>query len=96
MSLDETPTASIAELARVNQPRVLLATISTIADESVQRQIRRLPIRTICLDEVQVVSLSMSIITKSSKVANSDSKAGVASCPFGTYISYPRWRSKSL
>ena len=62
MSLDETPTASIAELARVNQPRVLLATISTIADESVQRQIRRIPIRTICLDEVQVVSLSMRVL----------------------------------
>ena len=62
MSLDETPTASIAELARVYQPRVLLATISTIADESVQRQIRRLPIRTICLDEVQVVSLSMRVL----------------------------------
>ena len=62
MSLDETPTASIAELARVIQPRVLLATISTIADESVQRQIRRLPIRTICLDEVQVVSLSMRVL----------------------------------
>ena len=37
------------------KPRVILCTISTVADAAIQKQIRRLPIRTICLDEVQVM-----------------------------------------
>ena len=39
------------------KPRVILSTISRVADEAVQKQLRRLPIRTICLDEVQVNTL---------------------------------------
>ena len=54
LSLDDTPAGSIGEVARGSEPRVVLATISTVADELVQKQLRRLPIRTICLDEVQV------------------------------------------
>ena len=54
LSLDDTPAGSIGEVARDSKPRAVLATISTVADEAVQKQLRRLPIRTICLDEVQV------------------------------------------
>ena len=38
------------------KPRVILCTISTVADAGVQKHIRRLPVRTICLDEVQVLN----------------------------------------
>ena len=36
------------------KPRVILSTISRVSEEAVQKHLRRLPIRTICLDEVQV------------------------------------------
>ena len=36
------------------KPRVLLSTISRMGEESVQAAIRRLPVRHICIDEVQV------------------------------------------
>ena len=36
------------------KPRVLLSTISRVADKSVQTAIRRLPVVRICLDEAQV------------------------------------------
>ena len=56
ISLDETDTTNISSLVKdmVPQPRVILSTITRVAEEAVQQQLRRLPIRKICLDEVQV------------------------------------------
>ena len=56
VSLDETDTTNIYSLVKdmVPQPRVILSTVSRVTEEAVQQQLRRLPIRKICLDEVQV------------------------------------------
>ena len=81
ISLDETQVGNIAEVVAGMEikPRVVLATISKINDEAVQRQIRRLPICTICLDEVQVLCMQPFLTVQQyifSKVINSDSKIG--------------------
>ena len=57
LSLDEIDQASIsAVIEEMNpKPRVILSTISRVSEEAVQRQLRRLPVKTICLDEVQVI-----------------------------------------
>ena len=57
LSLDEIDQASIsAVIEEMNpKPRVILSTISRVSEEGVQRQLRRLPVKTICLDEVQVI-----------------------------------------
>ena len=56
LSLDGVDPKEIGQLVKDMEPkpRVILCTISTIADEAVQKQIGRLPIKTVCLDEVQV------------------------------------------
>ena len=54
--LDEVETGVISSVVEGMEPkpRVILSTISRVAEESVQKQLRRLPISRICLDEVQV------------------------------------------
>ena len=37
-------------------PRVLLTSISVVAEKEIQQQIRRLPIKVICIDECQVAN----------------------------------------
>ena len=56
LSLDGVEPGEIPQLVESMdpKPRVLLCTISTVSSEKVQEQIRRLPVKTICLDEVQV------------------------------------------
>ena len=56
LSMDGVEAQSIPQLVENMEPkpRVILCTISTISDPAIQKHIRRLPIRTICLDEVQV------------------------------------------
>ena len=56
LSLDEIdPTSISAVIEEMDpKPRVILSTISRISEEAVQRQLRRLPVSCICLDEVQV------------------------------------------
>lgn len=56
LSMDGVEAQSIPQLVENMEPkpRVILCTISTISDPVIQKHIRRLPIRTICLDEVQV------------------------------------------
>ena len=56
VSLDEMETEDIMSVIgdMEPKPRVILSTISRISQEDVQKQLRRLPVRTICLDEVQV------------------------------------------
>ena len=41
------------------KPRVLLSTISRVADKAVQTAIRRLPVVRLCVDEVQVMCIVM-------------------------------------
>ena len=64
VSLDGMDTETIFSTitAMETPPRVILATVSRVSQEAVQKQIRRLPIRTICLDEVQV-EIYMEIVT---------------------------------
>ena len=64
VSLDALDTETIFSTitAMETPPRVILSTVSRVSQEVVQRQIRRLPIRTICLDEVQV-EIYMEIVT---------------------------------
>ena len=56
VSLDEMDTEDISSVigGMDPKPQVILTTISRVSEEAVQKQLRRLPIRTICLDEVQV------------------------------------------
>ena len=56
LSLDGVEAQSIPQLVETMEPkpRVILCTISSISDPDIQKQIRRIPIRTICLDEAQV------------------------------------------
>ena len=56
VSLDEIDTEDISSVigGMDPKPQVILTTISRVSEEAVQKQLRRLPIRTICLDEVQV------------------------------------------
>ena len=70
------------------KPRVILCTISTVSTVKVQEQIRRLPVKTICLDEVQVIMDRLQLVCLmgdrtelntlyiTSKVVNSDEKIG--------------------
>ena len=64
VSLDGMDTETIFSTitAMETPPRVILSTVSRVSQEAVQKQIRRLPIRTICLDEVQV-EIYMEIVT---------------------------------
>ena len=57
LSLDEVDPKDITEVVEAMEPkpRVILCTISTVSTVPVQAQIRRLPVKTICLDEVQVL-----------------------------------------
>ena len=56
LSLDGMEADAIPGVVEAMEPRpkVLLATISVLASEAVQRAIRKLPIRRICIDEAQV------------------------------------------
>ena len=56
VSLDEIQTKDIQSVIgdMDPKPRVVLTTISRVSDVSVQKQLRRIPIKTICIDEVQV------------------------------------------
>ena len=56
LSLDELDPEEISVKIELMEPkpRVLLSTISRVADKAVQAAIRRLPVVRICLDEVQV------------------------------------------
>ena len=56
VSLDgmESETICSTIMAMEPPPRVILSTVSRVSQEVVQKQLRRLPICTICLDEVQV------------------------------------------
>ena len=80
LSLDGVDPKDIGQLVKDMEPkpRVILCTISTIADEAVQRQIGRLPIKTVCLDEVQVCTSSSIRVNSGlhSKVINSDDRIG--------------------
>ena len=58
LSLDDAdPEALFATAQAMDpKPRVILSTITRVSNENVQRQLRRFPIRTISLDEAQVVA----------------------------------------
>ena len=88
LSLDGVDPKDIAQLVEGMdpKPRVILCTISTVSSVTVQAQIRRLPVKTICLDEVQVFTDRLLLVIMgnrtdgtlyiSSKVVNSDEKIG--------------------
>ena len=61
LSLDETSPESIADRVEgmVEKPRVITTTISKVCVEEVQRSLRKLPVVTICIDEAQVIKLSL-------------------------------------
>ena len=43
------------------KPRVILSTITRVSEEAVQRQLRKLPVKTIFIDEVQVILVLVSL-----------------------------------
>lgn len=61
LSLDETSPESITDRVEsmVEKPRVITTTISKVCVEEVQRSLRKLPVVTICIDEAQVIKLSL-------------------------------------
>ena len=63
ISLDGVDAESIPQLVESMEPkpRVILSTISKISEPTIQKQIRRMPIKTICLDEVQVLQEMVTI-----------------------------------
>ena len=56
LSLDEVDPGNIGAVIEGMdpKPRVILSTITRVSEEAVQKQLRRLPVKTICLDESQV------------------------------------------
>ena len=56
VSLDEIETEDMMSVISGMEPKpqVIMSTISRVSQEAVQKQLRRLPVRTVCLDEVQV------------------------------------------
>ena len=65
LSLDDVDPENIMAVIEEmdHKPRVILSTITKVSEEAVQRQLRKLPIKTICIDEVQVILYRVSFFS---------------------------------
>ena len=79
LSLDEVDPETIFAVieAMDRKPRVILSTITRVSEEAVQRQLRKLPVKTIFIDEVQVILVLVSLAwPRGSQVMHSDQNIG--------------------